>query len=228
MHAEVKCWVFQSKQCMVEKGPYLTTRTPMGSIIGTKPLEVLAMDLTQRKLATDGQENVLVLDIFTDFTVAIPTRDQKALTVAKALLREWFMVYGVPQRLHSDQGSSFESEVIKELCTINDSKKSQTTPYHPQGNGQYERFNCSSHELLRTLPTEKKLRWPEHLKEVCYASNATPHLTTGYSPFFDVWKGPVAANQPVDGTRRGSRLSARQLGHKTSKRAERCTQKSCR
>ena len=169
----------------------------------------------------------MVLDIFTDFTVAIPTRDQKALTVAKALLREWFMVYGVPPRLHSEL-DPFEAEVIIELCTIYDIKRSQPTPSNPQRNGQCEKFNHCLHKLLRTLPAEKKWRWPKHLKEVCYASNATPHLTTGYSPFFDVWKGPVAANQPVDGTRRGSRLSARQLGHKTSKRAERCTQKSCR
>jgi len=75
----------------------------MTSIIASKPLEVLAMNFTQLEAASDGRENVLVLtDIFTKFTVAVPTRDQKASTVVKTLVREWFLVYGVPKRIHSD------------------------------------------------------------------------------------------------------------------------------
>ena len=168
MHAQVKHWVSQCQRRVIAKGPYLTPRIPMGSI-ATKPLDVLSVDFKQLEMVTDGQENVLVLtDVFTKFTVATPTRDQKALTMVNALLQEWFMVYGVPQECDSDQGKSFESKLIKKLCTIYDIRKSQTTPYHPQGNGQCERLNCFLHELLRTLPTQKKGRWPEHLKEVCY------------------------------------------------------------
>ncbi|KAL0152450.1 hypothetical protein M9458_052173, partial [Cirrhinus mrigala] len=157
----------------------------MGHLLAARPNEILALDFTVLEPSRSGLENVLVMtDIFTKYTLAVPTRDQRAETVAQVLVVEWFCKFGVPGRIHSDQGRNFESTLIQQLCSLYGVEKSRTTPYHPAGNGQCERFNRTLHDLLRTLPLSKKGDWPLCLPQALFAYNTTPHQATGESPHF--------------------------------------------
>ncbi len=99
MHSDVEQWVKNWQHCILTKMPHPKIHPPIKSFLASRPVEVVAVDFTVHEPATDGRENVLVItDVFTKFTQAFPTRDQKAETTAKVLLREWFMKCGVPER----------------------------------------------------------------------------------------------------------------------------------
>ncbi|XP_026142143.1 uncharacterized protein LOC113117584 [Carassius auratus] len=157
----------------------------MGHLLASRPNEILAIDYTLLEPSTSGVENVLVMtDVFSKYTLAVPTRDQRAETVAQVLVNEWFYKFGIPGRLHSDQERNFESALIRQLCGLYGVEKSRTTPYHPAGNGQCERFNRTLHNLLRTLPVSRKRDWVSCLPQLLFYYNTTPHQATGESPYF--------------------------------------------
>lgn len=183
MSRDIKKWCEECERCVVAKANQPKVRTFRGNLLATRPLEIVAIDFTTLERASSGHENVLVVtDVFSKFTQAYPTTDQKAKSVVKVLTEKWFYTYGVPQRIHSDQGRCFEGELLHQLCTLYGVHK-RTTPYHPEGNGQCERFNRTLHDLLRTLPVERKRKWPQLLPQLLFAYNTTEHQSTGFSPY---------------------------------------------
>lgn len=156
---------------------------PLEHVSATYPLELVCMDYLSLEPDNRGTRNVLVItDHFTKFAVAVPTKDQKARTIARSLWENFIVHYGFPSRLLSDQGRDFESKTIKELCTLIGADKVRTTPYHPRGN-PVERFNRTLINMLGTLEEKDKYHWRDFVKPLVHAYNCTRNNTTGYSPY---------------------------------------------
>lgn len=155
LRKDVEQWCQQCERCVVAKAVQPRVRTFLGALLASRPLKIVALDFTTLEQASDGHENVLVVtDLFSKFTQAYPTPNQKAGTVARVLTGKWFYVYGIPQRIHSDQGWCFESDLIQNLCQLYGVEKSRTTPYHPEGNLESPSFAPGSskpgvEEILR-------------------------------------------------------------------------------
>lgn len=175
----------QCERCLISKERRPKLKVQMGHLIASEPADTIAIDFTVLEKSSSGVENVLVVtDIFTKYTQVYPCKDQKAKTVCKILLSEWFLKLGIPRRIHSDQGKSFENELILSLCKMFGVEKSRSSPYHPEGNSIVEPYNRTMHDLLKSLSQDKKRKWPEYIAELVYAYNATPHASTAFAPYF--------------------------------------------
>ena len=174
-----------TKQRWIAKlAPTPKARPLMQHLLAFRPLELLAIDFLKVDRDRHGMEDILVCtDAFTKWAQATPCSNQLAVTDAKKLRDCWFTVYGIPSRLHSDQGRNFESQLIHELCQLYGIRKSRTTPYHAQGNPQTERFSKTLCGLIKSLDQAHRNRWPDLLSHLVFIYNTTQHCVTGVPPY---------------------------------------------
>ena len=173
------------KNCRLFKT--LPEKAELHPIVVTHPLELVHMDYLTIEHPKDNSKDVNVLvvtDHFTRYAQAYITKTQTAEETAKVLWEKFLVHYGFPEKILTDQGRNFEGKLIKELCKIAQVKKLRTTPYHPEGNGQCERFNRTLISMLGTLDTRAQSRWPDLVSTLCHAYNCTRSNATGFSPYF--------------------------------------------
>ena len=148
-------------------------------------LELIHLDYLKIEPSKGKIENVLVItDHFTRYAQAFPSKTQTALATAKLLWNNFILHYGFPEKIITDQGRNFESELIEHLCQLAGVQKLRTSPYHPQTNGQCARFNGTLLNMLGTLTSEQKKDWKSHVPALVHTYNCTWNAATGFSPYF--------------------------------------------
>ena len=152
---DVASYINSCPRCIRRKSQPDTA--PLHNIEATQPLELIHLDYLQIEPSKGNIENVLIVtDHFTRYAQAYLSKTQTALTTAKLLWNNFIIHYGFPNKIISDQGCNFESELLANLCEVAGVQKLRTSPYHPQTNGKCERFNSTILNMLGTLTPEQK------------------------------------------------------------------------
>ena len=136
-----------------------------------------------------------IMDGFTRYLVAVPIPDQKKDTIVNALIDNWIYVFGCMETLHTDQGSSYTSNLFQEVMRALGIVKTVTPSYSPEGD-RVERAHRVLGDILRSDRRYGFHRWTDKLKAALLAYNASVNRITGVSPFEAVFHRPVTL--PVD------------------------------
>jgi len=189
MRKDVLAWYQQCADCFCGRGPPTKPHRKLHKVIVGEPLDIVAVDiLSGLPVTKDGYKYVLVLtDYFTKWTEAYPLKDAEAPTCMRAMYNSFFNRFDLPRQIHSDKRRNFESRLFQELCLLAGIRKSKTTPFHPQSDGQTERMNRTFLQMLRSSCQDNPESWPFKLDTVMAAYRMTTHKVTGITPIRPCW-----------------------------------------
>ena len=95
-----------------------------------------------------------------------------------ALFEHWFMKFGLPEELRSDNGSEYINTELTHLCKYFEIK---FTTYAPWTNGLVEGTNRIIGQFTRILVDEKFNNWSRKAKFFPYAHNTQYQTRLGMS-----------------------------------------------
>ena len=160
-----------------------------------RPWQMVAVAILDVPSSFNKNRYLLVIqDYFSKWADAIPLPNQTADRIAKELVKV-FANYGMPDFLHSDQGRSFKSCILRQTLEAFGVQKSRTTTYHPQGDGIVEQFNCSLLQMLCSYVCDHA-EWERYLPFVLFAYRTVVHSSTGV-PSFEMMFGCPPHQPPL-------------------------------
>ncbi|CAK1591212.1 unnamed protein product [Parnassius mnemosyne] len=181
---EIRLMTASCKVCAEIKPRFCQSKGQLIKAIA--PFERINIDF-KGPLPSNTQNRYLltIIDEYSRFPFAYPCSDLSAATVIRCL-KDLFHTFGFPLYVHSDRGTTFLSEELKNFLTPLGIATSRTTPYNPQGNGQVERLNGTLWRAIQLSLRSKNMdisNWESVLSNalhslrslLCTTTNVTPH-----------------------------------------------------
>ena len=173
------------KGCVKRKSPQNRTRIPLNPIESNAPLEIVGIDFVgPLPLTEDGNRYIMTFqDHFTRWPAAFPLKKATEIEVVDCI-RSFSRDFGYPDKILSDRGSAFLSDIVKRACKQLKIRHDKTSAYNPQANGLCERFHDTLKTSLSLVINEGKNDWDSFVPDIIAAYRTTPHSVTKETPCF--------------------------------------------
>ena len=186
MYKDIEHWCHSCIDCAMKKTPRNKSKAPLLPIPIEGAFDRLAVDILGPFPVSDNGNRYIAgfSDYYTRWPEAFALPSTEAPRIAQLLVDEILSRHGAPRTLLSDRGPNFLSYIVKEVCKLMNTRKANTTAYHPQTDGLVERFNGTLAEGLSMYVSGNQKDWDRHLPLVLFAYRVSPHASTRESPFY--------------------------------------------
>ena len=175
-----------------------------------------------------GHEYVIVaVEYLSRYIIAAPLRSTSALEAAKFVINDIFLKYGVPERLNTDNETTFTAEFFEQLVEFSGVCKTYSSVIHSTGNALVEKSIGLITRILKAHCQSDPTNWSASLASAVFSYNTSFHSTTKYSPAFLMFgrnpHHPEELMLPLTSTNTDAAAYLRQL-HRSRKLALQCIQ----
>jgi hypothetical protein len=177
----------------VGKGPKPKVAPLIRVPVLSEPFTRIAIDVVgplPKCKNTDNRFILTVIDLATHYPEAIALPNHTAQSVAKALVTV-FSHFGFSREVLSDQGTDFQSDLMKIFLQDFGISHVTCSTHHPESNGCLERFHRTLKGMIRSLVDRFEDSWDECLPWVLFSYRECPVETLGFSPFELLYSYPV-------------------------------------
>ena len=178
-------WCCSNCDTCAEVRPQFFAQSHQQLVKAMQPMERLNIDF-KGPLPTASRNLffLCVIDEYSRYPFVFPCADTSATTVI-GCLEKLFSLFGTCNFVHSDRGSAFSSKQLKDYLLRKGIASSHTTPYHPQGNSQCERYNGIVWKAVRSALKTRNLsvkKWEKVLPVALDSIRTLLCTSTGESP----------------------------------------------
>lgn len=186
MSNDIIKYVSTCKQCQLNKAGFKNKPHTIITPTPEAPFDVILLDLVGPFTISDSRNKyaITLQCNLTKYVVIIPIPDKEALTVAQALINDFFLIYGPIKHIRTDNGSEFINEIFRNLNQLLEINHQISTPYHPQTIAPLERNHKVLNSYLKMYINNSQSDWDVFAKYYALHWNISPiSQLNNYSPF---------------------------------------------